>query len=361
MSTKVWRILVIDDNPEMTFDAKREIEYTFTEGAEINVIVDVENNFDKGYERVRKGECDIVILDVRRDGSEEYEEDDEAGRRVFSRIQKIRFLPVIFWTALPRQVADQEMKPLVSVFSKDELHRIPDAIRMAIASKSVEVMTGIEETVADIMRKHMWQELAPHWEEDTSGGQAEELARILITRVAQSLQDQDFPELTAKPSHCYLYPPVSEKVRPGDLLRNNLPDGEEWWSVLTPACDLEIAGKADFVLLARASPLTQFAKFKKWSNNQNPDNWRSLATVLKGSIHRYHYLPAFREIPELLLDLENVQSVAMSKLSELERVASIVSPYSEALLVRNSHFRGRIGVPNLNIDYVKERLMQSES
>lgn len=126
-------------------------------------------------------------------------------------------------------------------------------------------MTGIERHVASIMRTHMWRELAPNWNEDTLGGRADELGHILITRVAQSLQDRDLPELTDRPSHCYLFPPVSPKLRPGDLLRLQIRDSDEWWIILTPACDLENEGKIDFVLLGRAILLTEFSKYKLWN------------------------------------------------------------------------------------------------
>ena len=361
MDQKIWRILVIDDKAEMTADAKRELEYAFSEDLNIRVTVTVENSFDDGYERVRRQECDVVILDVRQDGGEDAIEDEDAGRKVFAGIQETRFLPVIFWTARPQQVSDHQMPPLVSVFKKDDLALIPDAIRNAIASEAVGVMAGIEKHVADIMRSHMWQELAPNWQEDTVGGQADELARILITRVSQSLQDRDLPELTARPSHCYLYPPVSEKFKPGDLLMVAGKDQKEWWAVLTPACDLAIEGKADFALLGRARPLVEFPKYKKWVNNDNRDNWTSLASVLKGTQLRYHYFPAFREIPELLLDLEEIVSIPMSRLVDFARIASLVGPYSEALLVKHSHFRGRIGVPDLNHEYVREQLTQAKT
>jgi CheY-like chemotaxis protein len=357
-----WRILIIDDKAEMTQDAKREIEDAFADDAAINVTVIFENDFDEGYARVQRDECDVVILDVRHDGDEDVLQDEEAGRKVFSRIQQVRFLPVIFWTARPDQVKDQQMEPLVSVFKKDDLELIPDAIRKAIASRAVEVMTGIERNVASIMRTHMWQELAPNWNEDTVGGRADELARILITRVAQSLQDKDLPELTARPSHCYLYPPVSPKLRPGDLIKLETDSVDEWWVILTPACDLEIEGKIDYILLGRALSLAEFGKYQLWktaaSSKDKKDTWSSLEFVLRGAQHRYQYYPAFREIPDLILDLEAVKSLPLLDVADYKRVASLVGPYSEALLVKHSHFRGRIGVPNLNTAYVKSRLSE---
>lgn len=356
MSARIWRILVIDDNPEMTTDAERELREAFTDDPEIEIEVLVENDFSRGFDRVQSGECDVVVLDVRRDKTDTAPEERDTGRRVFGEIQDARFLPVIFWTALPEDVSHERMPPLVEVFQKDDLVCIPDAIRVAIESGTAEVMSKIEDRVADVMRDHMWKELAPNWEEDTQGGQPEELAHILITRVAHALQDLALPELTTSPSHCYLYPRVSNTYRPGELLRRGSIDDPEWWVLLTPACDLEHAGKADFALLGSASVLRTFSKYAAWAAARSSNTWNALSEVLVGKIARYFYLPEFREIPDLILDLENTQSIPIADLESFARVALLVTPYSEALLTKHSHFRGRIGTPDLNASKAKERL-----
>lgn len=58
-----------------------------------------------------------------------------------------------------------------------------------------------------------------------------------------------------------------------------------------------------------------------------------------------------------MLDLENVKAIKVNDLETMEPVASLVSPFSEALLVQHSQFRGRIGVPDLNVALVQTRLL----
>jgi hypothetical protein len=133
----------------------------------------------------------------------------------------------------------------------------------------------------------------------------------------------------------------------------------EWWVVLTPACDLEHAGKAEFALLGQALPLTANAKYITWAASPSKASWNQLNDILIGKSARYYYLPEFREIPDLLLDLERVRSILVPDLEEFTRVASLVAPYSEALLAKNSQFRGRIGTPDLNSKSVQDRLTES--
>jgi hypothetical protein len=356
-----WRVLVIDDIVKMTDDAKRELSDAF-DGSDLIVNVEVENDFRRGYERVAAGECDIVVLDVRRDRKNGEAEDSARGRRVYSEIREARFLPVIFWTALPEDVMDDEMDPLVRVFAKDELQRIPDAIRAAIASGVVDVMANIESHVADVMRRYLWDELAPNWQEDT-GGDPREVAYVLITRIASSLRAQDIPGLMDRPSHRYVYPPVSDAFESGQLLhRSRRRAGavfDEWFVIVTPACDLKQA-KADFVLLARARSLSSLARYHNWAEQgMSNSKWKELEKLLSGALQRYEYLPAFRDIPDLVVDFEDTLAVPKKSMRYYTRKASLNSPFSEALLAKHSQFLGRIGTPDLNLGPIKTRLTEA--
>ena len=302
MNDRIWRVLIIDDNMRMAQDALRELNDAFEGDSNLKVESAIENDFDRGYELVANGACDVVVLDVRRDRTERKSEDRTQGKRVYSEIREVRFLPVIFWTALPDEVADDEMEPLVRVFSKDDLDKVPEAVRTAILSGVAEVTRDIERDVADVMRKYLWDELAPHWQEDT-GGDPKEVAYVLITRVASSLRAQNIPGLEERPSHRYIYPPVSDALESGQVLwRENPHNGEiedEWYVVLTPACDLK-QDKARFVLLARARSLETNKRYAEWEESKSNSKWNELEKLLSGSLPRYVYLPSFRDIPDLV-------------------------------------------------------------
>ena len=356
MSVRTWRILIIEDQADLADDARREIVEAFESDTEVKVVAEVETDFAAGYEKVRRGECDIVVLDVRRDASGSTPEDKIAGRKVFADIKKARFAPVIFWTALPGEVADQAIAPLVAVVSKGHTEELPVAIRAAIDSHAAEVIEDIERDVADVLREHMWTEMGPHWAEYTVGGDSAGITQVLVSRLARVLEGNRDLTFTTHPSHRYIYPPASKMHGPGDVLKQ----GQSWWIVLTPACDFE-QNKADFVLLAKASSLVDHSKYKEWeaaTGNKEGDKWASLRqNVLMSTNGRFYYLPEFRDIPDLVVDLQQVVSVKTEELSAYRAVAALSSPFAEALLVQHSHYRGRIGVPDLNTAILKERFL----
>ena len=334
MKKKV-RVLIIEDKADLAADAKREIEDTFEESDEIEVEVSVETDFDEGFARVRARESDVVVLDVRRDASVSVTEDDTAGQAVYRDIKEACFAPVVFWTALPESVIHEEMAPLVTVVTKENTDQLPVAIQAAVASRAVITISGI--------------------------------AQILLSRLARVLEDDREGALTARPSHRYIYPPTSEVRAPGDILR--APD-QTWWVTLTPACDFA-QNKVGFVLLAHATPLEEHPKYRDWKNEYTDEKnqskadhkrgkgeWNTLRQdVLASTRGRFHYLPRFRDIPDLVIDLEDVHAEAGSDLSGYVPIASLTSPFAESLLIQHSHHRGRIGVPDLDSELVKQRLL----
>lgn len=358
---QVVRVLIIEDQEREAKDAQREIMDAFEDNEEIEACVSIASDFDDGFSRVRDGKSDVVVLDVRRESATPGPEDSAAGHAAYLDIKRARFAPVVFWTALPEKVKHEEMRPLVTVLSKEDIDQLPSAITAAVESGALATINEIEEQVARSLTDHMWNELAPNWAEyrtRAEGGDAKgsDIAQVLLSRLARIIDDERKQADATHPGHRYVYPPASARRAPGDILRS---EDETWWVVLTPACDL-VQKKVEFVLVAQAGRLESNGKFKKWAKNRSNGAWSELERdVLRATQGRYYYLPAFREVPDLVVDLENVRSVAAGKLEEMEAIASLVSPFSEALLVQHSQFRGRVGVPDLDVSALRRRLESS--
>lgn len=347
------RVLIIEDKAALAADARREIEDAFEASERLEVEVSVETDFDEGFAKFSRGDSDVVVLDVRRDTPAPSPDDEIAGHSVYLKIREARFAPVVFWTALPETVAHEQMAPLVTVVAKDETDKLPAAIEAAVASRAVTTISNIERYLASVLRKHMWTELAPNWAEYTEAADSSGIAQVLLNRLSRVLEEDGDQLLTADPSHRYIYPPASNRRAPGDLVQ--APDAT-WWVILTPSCDFA-QDKFEFALLAKAGDLKVNPRFLKWLASPSKDAWNELERrVLKATQGRFYYLPAFRDIPDLVLDLENVQAVTAGVLDSMRPVASLVSPFSEGLLIQHSQYRGRIGVPDLDSERVKKRL-----
>lgn len=357
MTTAV-RILVIEDNEELAADAVREIEEAFRDGDEFEVEVKSETDFDRGLAELKVGQYDLVVLDVRRDKSATQEEDRAAGLAGYRDMKQVCFTPVVFWTAVPQDVKEEELPPIVTVLRKEELQQLPTRIRAAIESGAAAAIRSIEQAVSDVMRRHMWDELAPNWAEYTADGDHEVVAQVLVSRLARTLEEDTKKEISSRPSQRYVYLPHDGRRRPGEIRRSAT--DLTWWVILTPACDLA-NNKSEFILLAQAKSIDSYTKYQEWiTNDKSKAKWNELwRDILASTSGRYFYLPQFRDIPHLVIDLNDVRSVKSEEFDKrYHRVASLASPFSEALLVQHSHFRGRVGVPDLQPEAVKESLAQ---
>lgn len=369
MKNKV-RILVVDDNEEALAYARRYIEEEYEDSEHLEVDVVLERDFSAGIDRFGKKDVDIVVLDVFHGAPGDYDGNGEAGLEVYEQIRDVRFAPVVFWTGTKSIVDDLVMPPLVSVAGKDSQAELLDAINNAIQSHAASIIDGIERDVAKVLREHMWEELAPNWAEYTSEVEAEGISYILLTRLARVIEDSREEIHQLQPGLRYIYPPASDTRAPGDIM---LSDDGAWWVVLTPACDLAHDNKVGFTLLSRATRLVDHEKYVRWRNEYSSDRsngkrkkenygkaaWDVLKKdVLMSTRGRFHFLPAFREIPDLVIDLEDVIAEPGGGLSGYSPKASLSSPFAEALLVQHSHHRGRIGIPDLDCDFVRRRLRQ---
>lgn len=143
--------------------------------------------------------------------------------------------------------------------------------------------------------------------------------------------------------------------------------------VLTPACDLyedeASAGEAgarqakvEFVRLARAAEIRESAPFRTWDATRNGKNKQALQRIFRTDHNRYRVLPKYLNIPDLVVDFEDVSSVPLADIrrhlesGEWKRVATLDSPFAEAFLTAHSRTVGRIGTPDIDFTSLEIRL-----
>jgi len=163
----------------------------------------------------------------------------------------------------------------------------------------------------------------------------------------------------------YVYPPLNDGLLGGDLVRREVTQGNQYFVIVTPSCDLE-QGKAEMVILARCLPVSDTEEHKKYigyvskgdvpSANSIRDIRGLMGNNRKRQPDRYHFIPEFLNIPHLVVDFSDLRQIPLAKIGRLQRLASLDSPFAEELLVRFSRHYGRIGTPDLHLDSILPRL-----
>ena len=141
----------------------------------------------------------------------------------------------------------------------------------------------------------------------------------------------------------------------------------EYLILLTPSCDIE-QRKVERMLFAQCTLLSEEEECIKFREDVKSTDARDrLISLIKDNRkkkqpERYKFLPGVVDVPDIVVDFQNLITMDEKeydkkiKDKEWVRVASLDSPYSEAILNRFSRYFGRLGTPDLNEDIILRRL-----
>lgn len=371
-----WLILVVDDDSEAARQVKEIVEGGPAYPGGSGPVVSVETNFEIALGELERGRYDLVILDVRL--GEGSAAGDEAGVRTLEAIRARRFVPIVFYTAIPEAVRPLASPPLVDVVEKAAgAEALSAAVDRVFESGLPLVNRALLRHVEEVQRRYLWEFVASHWADIGASTDRASLAVLLARRLAVSLSGSGVEALEAAlggvgeptptdkvpPMRMYLLPPLAE-VLVGDIVHGSVGDREGYWVVLSPSCDL-VQGKADFVLLAGADPLADLSEARAWRadlpSTPSRSKNKTLAALLAnnrtdGQSDRHHFLPGALMLPDLVIDFQRMQAIDSNAFGELTRAASIDSPYAEAIVTRFLRFYSRVGTPDVDMAQTLERL-----
>lgn len=374
-----YRVLVVDDEPRMIAMVQELLREDLAEDLR-SIDFTAAEDFETAQELLTKQDFDLVVLDVRDAANGRPAAEYEArGHTLYDEIARTRWLPVVFFTGVPQQVSDLEAPPLVSVVTKNDLDRLAPAVEAGLRSGVSELRRRIVDLVETKTRLFMRETVAPHWSEFAkAGADQDDLAMIIVNRLAVELRENALQEMgyarkedaDSSANHVpaarvYLRPTVTKHLTTTDLL---LDTNGDWWIVLTPACDLyeddpeKVAkprtAKAQYGRVAKADRVltgeggSESPIIARWLESARASKDKNMAKPAFGeNQNRYRYLPGFLDIPHLLVDFENVRSVPLEDLRDekkYRRVATLDSPFSEAMVNAYSRSVGRIGIPDID-------------
>lgn len=377
-----WQVLVVDDEADICDQIYRRFNNVTLNNSEHSLEVQAIRRFDDAMAILETSKIDIVILDVRNNEGNQGE-DAEAGIRTLAQIKARRFVPVIFYTALPQSVDDLS-SPVIRVVEKTAgLTAIETAIREILDSEIPAANRAILRHVEHVQRDFMWELpeiLAPH----RPSGDKLSIAYLMARRLAASLEtsrvaqlakelgadgEVSFDSSQAHPMFFYIIPPMKGAIHTGGLYRD---DQGLFWVVLTNGCDLELrpdkknpgefCRKADHILIAGCRPLTGEPEYTDWMESPESNQAsRNLDELMRnnrrgGQAERYYFLPAALGLPDLILDVQHLKAVSADQIEAMTCLAGIDSPYVESIITRFTRFYARIGTPDLDISVVRKRL-----
>ena len=375
----IWNVLFVDDEEDTCKQVREYLEDEKSSGGE-ELRVTTETDFDRSIEIMEMGRFDLVILDVRV-GPQEVEDGDDVGIYILEEIKRTRFIPVVFYTALPHCVRHLQ-EPLVHVIEKTEgLGALLNSINKVFDTGLPLVNRALVRHMEEVQREYMWEFVVRNWNFFRDAPDRGSLAYLLARRLAMSLTDSGIREFAERlggklgiggepseavpPMRYYIKPPVETSPLTGDLYYGTIDNMEAYWLLLNPSCDM-VQGrvKTDCVAFCKCVRLEDQPEYHEWREGlpqSKKEVLKNLSDLLtnnrrEGQRDRYYCLPAALELPNLIVDFQQLVPLNFEKLKDLERKASLDSPFAEEIVSRFVRYFGRIGSPDLDVEIVLQRL-----
>lgn len=368
MATDVWNLLVIEDDPIVSrqiVEFLRDEEY-----ASRRIRLEEISDLAQGLTLIHERKADLVILDIYK--GKAVAGGERTGVQVLDSIRRSGFVPVILYTALPEGLEDQR-----DVFTRlvgkeaGSLRRLKDEIddlfRIRIPQLSRAIINHLDQTLAS----YMWGFVRSNWDTFGSIVDRPEFVRLVVQRLAHTFAREGIEAISTEiygtslstldpdkvhPAEYYVKPSLVSHLLLGDIRVRDTREGKEFLVVLWPSCDMVTShgrsAKTDRVLCARAFPLADEREVTEWRESSSTVKEDAVRNVMQNrrtkSPDRFHYLPGVWDIPHLLVDFQRLEYLDISTVAAMPCLASLASPFAEALGNRFTRYLGRPGTPDLD-------------
>jgi len=340
-------LLIIEDE-ETQLKVYGDAIDSFCKKKTISIHKTICKSFGDGEKALLQPFYDAAIIDLKLSSSHELE-----GKLLLEKVyQKIR-IPIFVVSGSISQIDDI---PETSLFKK----RLRTELISNILQEIFDIYTtGItsflrpDGLIDKKLSEIFWKNLSADLQVWIDHNNPKSLLRYILAHFQEHLDinpEGDFEEYS--PSEVYIKPPIKKNIHTGDILKID----SCYYLVLNPACDIIIQRYEDQAdgtkrPIRKAEKIVNVKAFEfdaaKFCLNKNKKIEKGkIKEYVTNNNFRYHYLPPFEKNKGFLLDFQSVSSFDFPE--EVERIASISSPFIKDIIARFSNYYSRQGQPTYN-------------
>jgi len=367
------KVLLIEDDEDMIRNYKQGLE-EFNHGSDNQIILSICKNFEEGENCINTTSLESAIIDLKLSPSD----DEGIGNKIIKIIAGHLPYPVFIITGRP-DLIDQDIdisNPLINLHERTSISVI-DIYRniTSIYNTGITKLLGEKGLIKEYLNKIFWNHLSRYFEKIKDTKDSEKVLARHISSYLQEYLCQDSSGIfdQFEDFEMYIYPPVKKYIFTGDLVKHN--SSNEYYLVVNPPCNIIIRGfeniegrqipdrKASKILLLKATTINDIQEFANIAlNDQLDDGRKGKLKKIIGNNHnlRYHFLPKFKEIPDLILDFESLKNISFEEAeSDFTRIASISDQFLKDICSRFAIFYSRMGQPNFDTTKIFNNIINS--
>jgi len=331
--------------------------------------------FDNYLEYLGFYNIDLIILDIRKGQLD----DDEPGYEIIDEIWKTAFCPIIVFSAIANQIYPNEHSEnyFIKKVEKgsEEIKRLIDAVNelSGYVERKNETSKLLNFHISETY-KEAFPSVLNNFNDPNIKETQDIFTRLIRRRIAAALDESaDFSPI--KSWEIYLLPPINKQLLAADILYKNGEDtnkAESYKVVLSPSCDLQKDEAKDRkppekILIVSCISIKQYLSIKNLSKDTPKEKFHEdLPKILSNTgSERFILLPELKGfIPNMACDFKNLEMIAYENIGERKeylRVASIDSPFREAIIWAYMQINCRPGLPDRNFDLWTQQIWEEIS
>jgi len=374
------KIFILEDNKEqkkLYCDAIAE----FCKVEKVTIIPEFSDNLEDALEKIKKGDFDAAIIDLKLGGTDT----DGEGNKIIREIrQNLRF-PVFVMTGFLDEL-DADLRE-ENVFYKAYRNTDKDALELLKEIKElydtgITNILGKKGKIENILHEIFWKHIAvdiSYWKSEIKD--PVECEKTILRHIAAYLSaylemDEAGEFLCYNPAEVYIIPPIRKYVFTCDIVKRKA--DSKLFIVLTPACDLAQRKAKEITLVEIEAILMECVLQQKrillkplpaGLNDEEKQKYAERHEEAKENLERfltnnfsfkYHFLPPTAQFPGGFVNFQKNISLKKQVIdSDFERVASITDKFAKDIIARFSHYYARQGQPELNVGELIKKILSS--
>ena len=351
------KILFIEDAADQQGIFQSSVE-VFNAENDLNIEYEIAKDVSEALNKI-DGAYDGAIIDLKLGN------DQEGGNKIVDQLgDSFTRIPIIFVTGFVDLVNNHPS--IIKIRSRDEEAYGSDfRLFEAICNTGLTRIMGgrgiIEESLSKVFLENLlpqietWVSYGKEYLEEDPERTEKALLRYALNHLFQLLEEDDescFPE------EVYLYPHVSKKITTGSIVRED----NQWYVVLSPACDLVIRGnnqfKTDRILFVEVEEendivdkaLTDIRGMSEGRKKREKMEEKLKEISRNNYTFYYHWLPKANCFPSGFLNFRKLETLNKNDFDEkIEQPLIQISPFFvKDIVSRFSSYYARQGQPDID-------------